>query len=195
LKIGIIGGAFDPIHLGHLALAHSAQKALDLDKIIFLPAGNHPFKKDNTLCSAEERYHLIEKAIKGVDNFELSRLDMQEDQISYTADLVRKLQEIYSDNELYLIVGDDIVQDLPLWHDWEWLIRNIQFVVARRPDTDRDRWINLDYLEYFIFIDMKPFPISSTKIRQAISEDDPIEDFVPQIIKDDVIRLYKKREN
>ncbi|MCF7794022.1 MAG: nicotinate-nucleotide adenylyltransferase [Candidatus Cloacimonetes bacterium] len=191
MKIGILGGSFDPLHLGHIALAETAKKALNLDKVLFLPSGNHPFKKNTTILSAEKRYELVSKALKNYPGLETSRLDMVEDKTSYTSDLVRSLQEIYSEDELFMIAGDDIVAELPNWYEWKWLLENIQFVIAQRPETDRDIWDDLDYLEYFTFIKMPQHDISSTEIRRRIKQNKDISGLVPESILSEIKKYYK----
>ncbi len=190
MKIGIFGGSFDPFHCGHLTLAKTAKKALDLDKVLFFPTGNHPLKKNKTVLSADQRFQLIKKALQDYPEFVASRLDMQSDAPSYTSHLIEKLREIYPEDELFLIAGDDIVVELPKWHQWQWLLQNVQFIVARRPDTDRDNWDDLDYLEYFTFIDMKPHDISSTEIRRKLKKKEDITDLVPKCIEQEIKKLY-----
>lgn len=191
MKIGLLGGSFDPPHNGHLALAETAVKALELDKILFLPSGNHPLKKEKSVLPAEKRFELTQKVLQNYPNFEASRLDMGQDGFNYSSELIKRLKEIYPEDELFFITGDDIVAELPNWHEWEWLLQNVQFVVAKRPGTDRDKWQNLDYLEYFIFIDMKPHDISSTEIRRRIIKKIDIAGMVPESIESEVKELYR----
>lgn len=190
MKIGLLGGSFDPLHNGHLALANTALKALNLDKILFLPAGNHPLKKNEFILPAEKRFKLIEKAVSGVAEFEASRLDMCENRPSYSAELIIRVRGNFPDSELFFIAGDDIVMEIPHWHNWRWLLENVQFVIAQRPDTDRSQFFKLDYLEYFIFIKMPPYRISSTDIRRKIKIKEDISALVPKIIVPDIFRLY-----
>lgn len=191
MKIGLLGGSFDPLHNGHLALAETAAKALDLDKVLFLPCANHPLKKDKTILTAEKRFELIQTALRDLPLAEASRLDMEHDGVCYTSDLIRRLRLIYPEDELFFITGDDIISEFTKWHEWEWLLQNVQLVVAKRPDTERDRWQNLDYLEYFTFIDMKPQDISSTEIRKRVMMRQDIAGLVPESIEREVKELYR----
>ena len=190
MKIGLLGGSFDPPHNGHLALARTAQRALELDKILFLPTGNHPLKNNNNVQSAEKRFLLIEKAIADFPKFEVSRLDMNSDRPSYSSELIKRIRGIFPDVELHFITGDDIISELPHWHNWSWLLENVQFVVAQRPDTDRSKFLQLDYLEHFIFIKMPPHDISSTEIRKRIKQKKDVSDLIPVSIKSEIIKLY-----
>lgn len=191
MKIGILGGSFDPLHFGHLALAETALKALNLDKVLFLPSGNHPFKKNSTVLPAENRYELVAKALQNYSYLEASRLDMNPDKISYTSHLVKRLKNLFPEDELFLIAGDDIVADFTKWNDWKWLLENIQFVIACRPGTDRDNWDHLDFLEYFTFIKMPPHDISSSEIRRRLKNNIDVSAFIPECILQDVKKYYK----
>ncbi|MFC1898660.1 nicotinate-nucleotide adenylyltransferase [Candidatus Cloacimonadota bacterium] len=190
MKIGLLGGSFDPLHNGHIALAETAVRALSLEKVLFLPSGNHPLKKEKTILPAEKRYELTQKALLNYPNFEASRQDMKHDGFSYSSELIKRLKEIYPEDEFFFITGDDIIAELPKWHEWKWLLQNVQFVVAERPDTDRYKWQNLDYLEHFIFINMKPHDISSTAIRRRVKQKLDISNLVPEAILSEVNSLY-----
>jgi len=190
VKIGLLGGSFDPPHYGHIALAETAYKALELDKILFLPSGNHPLKNNKTILTAEQRFLLVEKAINDYPHFEASRLDFSDDHPSYSAELVKRIRSIFPDSELYFITGDDIVLELPKWKDWKWLLQNVQFVVAQRPDTDRRKLLELKYLEHFVFIKMPPHDISSTEIRKKIKLKQDVSALIPSSIKADTIQNY-----
>ena len=190
MKIGLLGGSFDPLHNGHLALAETAVRALSLNKVLFLPSGKHPLKKDNSTLPAEKRFDLTQKALQDHPSFEASRLDMEHDGFSYTSELIKRLRNLHPEDELFFITGDDIIAELPKWHEWEWLLQNVQFLVAGRPDTNRIKWQNLDYLEHFIFINMKPHDISSSEIRRRVKKKLDISDFVPLSILEDIKKLY-----
>ena len=190
MKIGLLGGSFDPIHMGHLTLAQTATQALELDKVLFLPTGNHPLKKNKNILSAEKRFQLVKKAINSYPDFEASKLDMEDADLSYSAELIKRLRKLYPEDDLYFLTGDDIITELPQWHNWEWLLQAVQFVVAKRPGTNREKWQDLDYLEHFLFIDMEPQDISSTEIRQNINNKKSISGLVPQIIEEEIISAY-----
>ena len=190
MKIGLLGGSFNPIHTGHLALAQTATQALELDKVLFLPTGNHPLKQNMNILPAEKRFQLVQKAITLYPGFEASKLDMENIDLSYSVELIKRLRKIYPEDELYFLTGDDIITELPQWHNWEWLLQNVQFVVAKRPDTNREKWQDLDYLEYFLFIDMKPQDVSSSMIREKIKRGENISGLVPEEIEQEICKLY-----
>lgn len=190
MKIGLLGGSFDPLHVGHIALAQTATQALELDKVLFLPTGNHPLKQNRNILPAEKRFRLVQKAISSYPGFEASKLDMEDTDLSYSAELIKRLRKFYPEDELYFLTGDDIITELPQWHNWEWLLQNVQFVVAKRPDTNREKWQDLDYLEYFLFIDMKPQDVSSTEIKKRIKDNKNISGLVPKIIEEEIVSFY-----
>lgn len=191
MKIGILGGSFDPLHFGHIALAQTAQTTLNLDKVLFLPSGNHPLKGNKTVLNAKQRLDLVKKVLQKYPVFEASALDMQHTDKSYTYELIKRLQKNYPQADLFMIVGDDIVEELPKWFKWKWLLENVKFIVAARPDTNRQNWHNLAYLENFNFIKMPPHDISSTQIRQMVKNNLDITGLVPEIILTEVKKYYK----
>jgi nicotinate-nucleotide adenylyltransferase len=162
MKIGLLGGSFNP----------------------------HPLKQNINILPAEKRFQLVKKAISSYPGFEASKLDMEDTDLSYSADLIKRLGKIYPEDELYFLTGDDIITELPQWHNWEWLLQNVQFVVVKRPETNREKWQDLDYLEYFLFVDMKPQDVSSTEIRQKIKDNKSISGLVPKIIEEEIVSLY-----
>jgi nicotinate-nucleotide adenylyltransferase len=190
MKIGLLGGSFNPIHAGHLALAQTATQVLELDKVLFLPTGNHPLKQNMNILPAEKRFQLVQKAITLYPGFEASKLDMENIDLSYSVELIKRLRKIYPEDELYFLTGDDIITELPQWHNWEWMLQNVQFVVAKRPDTNREKWQDLDYLEYFLFIDMKPQDVSSSMIREKIKRGENISGLVPEEVEQEICKLY-----
>jgi len=190
MKIGLLGGSFNPIHVGHIVLAQTATQALELNKVLFLPTGNHPLKQNMNLLPAEKRFQLVQKAVTSYPSFKVSKLDMEDTDLSYSTELIKRLRKIYPEDELYFLGGDDIITELPQWHNWEWLLQNVQFVVAKRPDTNREKWKDLDYLEYFLFIDMKPQDVSSSMIRDKIKKSESISGLAPKEIEQEICRLY-----
>lgn len=190
MKIGLLGGSFNPVHNGHLKLAQTALDSFKLDKVIFLPSGNHPIKKHDNIPSVKIRYELTKKAIDPFPQFKISTLDMETKGPSYTKFLVQRLNNKFPNDELYFIAGSDIITELSKWYDYKWILENIKFIVAHRPDVNRNNWKNLEYIEKFHFMEMEPVDISSTKIRKMIAEKKDISHLVPAYIKNELIKLY-----
>ncbi len=190
MRTGLLGGAFNPIHNGHIALAKAVYKELNLDKIWFLPSGNHPLKKNIEIISFDKRFKLIDSALKNYPQFEVSELDRNYENLSYTDELMKRLIKDFPSKEFFFILGADIIAELPLWHNWQWLLDNVNFVVVNRPEVDRSKWKNLEYLKKLTLIEMKPIDVSSSMIREKIKRGESISRLVPEEIEKDICRLY-----
>ncbi len=190
MKIGLLGGSFNPVHNGHIELAQTALDSFKLDKILFLPSGNHPLKEHSSILPIEIRYDLTKKAIASKLNFEISRLDMETKTPSYTKLLVMRLYNDFPQDKFYFIAGSDIISELKKWHDYKWILDNIQFIIAHRPGIDRFAWNELEYIDKLHFMEMEPIDISSTIIREMIADGKDISALVPANIKKELITLY-----
>lgn len=190
MKIGLLGGSFNPVHNGHIELAQTALDSFDLDKILFLPSGNHPLKNHSNIPPVEIRYDLTKKAIASNPSFEISRLDMETEIPSYTKLLVMRLHKKFPDDKFYFIAGSDIISELKKWHDYEWVLNYIEFIIAHRPNIDRSKWSDLDYVNKLYFIEMEPVNISSTMIREMVKNGKDISCLVPSNIQYELVKLY-----
>jgi len=131
IRLGLLGGTFDPPHLGHLAAAQEVAWRLDLDRVLFLPARQNPLKRDEPSSAVEDRCEMVRLAIGDNPQFELSRLELDRPPPSYTADLLRALQA--PERELYFIVGADILPELPRWREPDEILRLARLCVVTRP--------------------------------------------------------------
>ncbi len=192
MKVGLLGGSFNPVHNGHLGLAQTALDSFNLDKILFLPSGNHPLKNQSNFPPVEIRYDLTKKAIDSNPKFEISRLDMATTEPSYTKLLVMRLNKAFPNDEFYFIAGSDIISELNKWYDYKWVLDNIEFIIAHRPDIDRSAWNELEYIDKLHFMEMEPIDISSTMIRKMIAKGKDISALVPANIEKDLITLYSR---
>ncbi len=190
MKIGLLGGSFNPIHLGHLQVAENVLKKTDLQEIWFVPSGNHPLKKRSDFLDVQQRILLIQKAIEDFPDYKLCTLDAENDKPSYTSELVKKIKKIYPKEQFYFIAGYDIVAELPLWNEYEWLLENLEFIIINRPNIDKSEWKNLGYIHKLKFIEMPPNNVSSSLIRDRISQKKSVQDLVPKKIIKDIERLY-----
>lgn len=194
-KIGIMGGTFDPIHFGHLIIASEVFCEYKLDKIIFMPS-NKPPHKEKTFASTTDRYEMVKFAIKEDANFEVSLIEiLNEDNYSYTYDTIKKLKKIYNNEvELYFIIGADWIYSLHTWHRFSDLIKEITFVITKRPNYDlKDGEKYLKDVSYKI-LNTPSLEISSTDIRSRIKNKKNIHYLLPsnvvKYIKDH--NLYKE---
>ena len=133
-RLAIMGGTFDPIHMGHLRMAYAVQRQLDFDRVVFLPAYLPPHKQTRSdFASWQDRLAMVELAIQNYDNFVVSSLEFDRGGISYTYDTVNFMQELWPDAEIYLIIGEDSLTQLYTWYRVPDLLRLVHFVAAERP--------------------------------------------------------------
>lgn len=135
-RIGIFGGSFNPIHVGHLVIAEAAWQEFHLDHVVFIPTGDTPGKSMHDI-SKEDRYRMTELAIEGNPRFRISPIEVNREGISYTVNTIRTLREELGDScEMYFIAGTDAVADLPTWKYNRELLESCHFICARRPGSE-----------------------------------------------------------
>lgn len=137
-RIGVFGGTFDPIHIGHLTLAEAIGQALDLGRVVFYPAGNPPHKPGKPLSDAGDRYRMVQLAIEGNERFAISDLDLRRETPSYTVDLLRDISAQHPCATLEFIIGADSLRDFPTWHQPEGILRWCRIAVGARPGVEID---------------------------------------------------------
>ena len=170
-KLGIMGGTFDPIHYGHLVTAEQARESLDLDAVLFMPAGTPAFKLDKP---AEDRYAMTVLATAANPAFLASRFEIDRPGVTYTADTLHALRDFYPPQvKLYFITGADAIIDIVTWHDAERIAELATFIAATRPgfdiDTARGR-IKESGLPFDVrYIQIPALAISSTNIRKRVA--------------------------
>jgi len=135
-RIGILGGTFDPPHIGHLILAEYTIEALDLERVLFVPAAQPPHKPDQPRTPIEHRLAMLELAISGNERFSMSMVDVERPGPHYSIDMVQIIQKQYPDAELYFVMGGDSLRDLPRWRRAPEFIHLCKFAVMRRSDEN-----------------------------------------------------------
>jgi len=173
MKIGVMGGTFDPIHNGHLIGAEYARTSLNLDKLIFIPSGNHPFKNNKNISEPNKRMDMISLAISSNKYFEISPIEINRMGITYTIDTIMELRKEYRKDEIYFIIGSDILFELEKWKGFEELISLCKFILLYRPgkEDNIDKKIKDLKISYNIKIEKVKAPlieISSTEIRNRV---------------------------
>jgi len=184
VRIGILGGTFNPPHLGHLICAQEAYLQLGLDRVTFVPAGIPPHKPVEDEPGAEHRLELCRLAIQGdEERFDVSGLEVARDGPSYTVDTLEELHSSAPDHELFLIVGGDIAAGLPNWHEPERVLSLATLAVAKRRGTSRaavdEALGTLRGGERTRFFRMPRIGISSTMLRERVRSGEPIRYYVP----------------
>lgn len=184
-RLGLFGGTFDPLHLGHLIMAERAAEELSLDKILFVPAQTPPHKPGRVISSADHRIEMIRLAISGNERFAFSDLDMRSAEPSYTSDLVSRVSNNNPHTELFFIAGGDSLRDFPTWHEPDTIIRYTQLAIARRPGVDITEAMLNTVPELHSRIQMFDSPlieISSTTIRDRVYQGLSIKYLVPDTV-------------
>ena len=174
-RIGLLGGTFDPPHIGHLWLAEAARQSLNLNKILFLPAGQPPHKSDERVTGAAHRLEMTRLAVQGNDQFQLDTTDIERPSPHYTSTLLPLIQQNYPRTQLWLLIGSDSLRDLPLWHEPEWVITQCRLAVLPRPGILVDWvWLSQSVSGVEQTVDILGGPtldISSTAIRQWLADE------------------------
>jgi nicotinate-nucleotide adenylyltransferase len=197
LRIGILGGTFNPPHLAHLICAQEAYAQLALDRVMFAPAGRNPFKAaDPDDPGAEHRLALVQAAVEGDPRFEVTDLEVRRPGPSFTVDTLSELHALMPDSELYLIVGGDVAAGLPAWKEPERVLSLATLAIAERRGTTRksieEALSPLPGGERSEFFQMPGIGISSTDIRHRVRTRAPVTYLVPEAVASyiDQHRLY-----
>jgi nicotinate-nucleotide adenylyltransferase len=199
-RIGILGGAFNPPHLGHLVCAQEALVRLELDRVLFVPVGQAPHRELRPDPGAAVRAELVEAAIAGDDRFEVSHIELEREGPSYTADTLRALREQRPDDELFLILGGDQAAALGSWHEPEEVLALATLVVFERGSWTRNAiGIKIGRLagaERVRYLEMPMIEVSSSLIRRRVGAGQPLRYLVPDAVADAVERqgLYGAAE-
>lgn len=175
MKIGVYGGSFNPIHLGHIKMAQQIAGRQGLDRVIFIPAACSPFKTGEDYASDIDRLNMCRLALKGYGNFEVSDIEISRGGVSYTAETLKALKELYPDDKLYLIMGADMFLSLKRWRLYTEIFRiaDICAVPRNGDDSDKLKAFAEDYKNEGarVFIhNIELLPYSSTEIRKRIKE-------------------------
>lgn len=173
-RIGVFGGTFNPIHNGHIYLAKSAYKHLNLDKVLVIPSGFSYQKSEEKVASKDIRANMVKLAIKDCPYLEYSDIEVRKEGNSYTFETILELKEKYKNSILYLIIGADTLFNIESWMNPEILLSNCKLGVMLRDDHDKSQVIKMcNHLEDKFntkseIIDVEKIDISSTMIRELI---------------------------
>ncbi len=182
-RIGVFGGTFDPVHIGHLIIAEEFRYWLMLDWVLFLPARQPPHKTDREITPEAHRVRMLQLALAGNPSFTVSTVDLDRPGPSFTADSLEILHRAHPESMLYFLMGEDSLRDLPTWHDPNRIARQAYLGVALRPEVTLDvEAVVRQVPEARGRIEMVSVPligISSQSIRQRVREGSPIRYQVP----------------
>ena len=193
-KIGIMGGTFDPIHVGHLILGEKAHEQLGLDKVWFMPSGNPPHKRNREgRASDEQRVEMVKRAISGNPHFELSLIEMNENGYTYTYRTLETLKQQNPDTDYYFIIGADSLYNFATWKERARTCGACTIVAASRnhiPAHSLDQqmtYLSQQYKGCFIRLDTMNIDVSSQDLRRWLKEGRSLRYYVP----DDVIAYIR----
>ena len=183
MNIGVLGGTFDPIHIGHLVVAEEARIKLGFREVLFVPAGQPWLKLDRNITLAVHRVEMVRRAIADNPHFKLCTLEVERPGPSYTVDTLTMLRkQLGSEASLFLILGRDTLAELPLWKEPKKLVQLCRLVVAPRLGSKDLKHLETaipGLLDQVIQLDMPVIGISSAKIRQRIAQGLSIRYLVP----------------
>jgi nicotinate-nucleotide adenylyltransferase len=181
-RVGILGGTFNPPHIGHLSVARAAREQLQLARVVLVPARTPPHKAIECEPGPEHRYEMCRLTAAADERIEISRVELDREGTSYTVDTLRLLHEQAPDDELTLIVGSDMAVDLPRWRDPEVILGLASLAVAARAGAEREtvrhRLAALRGAERVAFLDMEEVDVSSSLVRERVAHGLEIKDLV-----------------
>lgn len=188
-KTGIMGGTFNPIHIGHLLLAENAYEQLGLEKILFMPSRVPPHKPMGEVLENQKRIEMVELAIRDIPYFELSLMEMEREGVTYTVDTLSYLSEQQPDTEYYFIAGADSLYQIETWKDPGRILKLCRFSVANResslyPDLERQaEKLRRKYNARIELIDIPEVDISSHLIRERLRTGRSVRYLVPEPVE------------
>ena len=200
-KRGLMGGTFDPIHLGHLLAAGVAREAAGLDNILFMPAGKPPHKQESSITAAEHRFQMVAAAISGTPWFTVSDMETTREGATYTVDTLERLVRMEPETIWYYIIGADVVCDLENWRQIERVSGMCRFLALQRSGfpmrriRETMRLLKDRYGMDITLISAPRIDISSSEIRNREARGLPIRYMVPEAVERYIHEhgLYKKR--
>ncbi|MCD6339306.1 MAG: nicotinate-nucleotide adenylyltransferase [Verrucomicrobia bacterium] len=192
-RVGLFGGSFDPVHLGHLLVARAALEEFQLDRLFFIPAFRSPFKPDRLPAPPMVRARLLRLALAGWTRCEIDLQEIRRGGVSYTIDTAREYRRRFPQAELYWIIGADHVPKLPRWREAEALARLVRFISVPRPGMVSPKApepFQVNPLSGF------PFAVSSSAIRARVARGEPIDLLTPPAVGEAILKMgLYRREN
>lgn len=195
VRLGIAGGTFDPIHIGHLIIAEVARQECRLDKVLFIPTGVPPHKTGYTVTPAACRYEMVKMAIMDNPYFEISDIEVKREGFTYTVDTLRELKRMYPANvEFFFIIGSDTLPEVKGWREASQVVKYCHFVVYGRPGYDvAEREIRFlrENMGASVYTVQGPLlDISSTDIRDRIEKGKSIRYLVPPVVEEYIYKNH-----
>ncbi|MHA2609302.1 MAG: nicotinate-nucleotide adenylyltransferase [bacterium JZ-2024 1] len=196
MKIGLMGGTFNPIHYGHLLVAEEAREEFHLEEIWFIPSGCPPHKRHDELASAQDRLYMCQLAIEGIPYFRVISIEIESGVTSYTYNTLRVLNQQNPGNEWFFITGLDAILELPTWHHAEELLDMAHFVAVSRPGhkiEELSRVFSEEQRKKILTLNIPYLDISSSEIRRRVRFRRSIRFLTPEPVRQFILSkgLYK----
>jgi nicotinate-nucleotide adenylyltransferase len=176
VRLGVLGGTFDPPHVGHLLAASDAFEALDLDRLTFIPAAAHPFKGETVGATAAQRLHMLELLVAGDARFEIDPIEIERPGLSYTVDTLTDLARRYPNAQRYFLIGEDLVDQMATWRSPERIVELAEVIVLSRGDGPATT------SGAFRRLGTRRVDVSSTEIRARVQAGLSVHGFVPDAL-------------
>ena len=174
MKVGILGGTFDPIHIGHLIASSSVYEELNLDSVVFMPAGDPWQKRDRELSPGKQRLEMVKLATEDDSRFQVSDIEIARTGPTYAIDTVREWMKLNPADEIFWIVGSDALSGIPSWHEWEAFVSEVTIVAVNRVGQNDP--VPFD----FVSVEMPEVRISATELRDRFINLADTQYLVPQ---------------
>lgn len=187
MKIGILGGTFDPIHNGHIDVALTALRQCELDEVWLMPAKYPPHKQQQEITADNQRITMLYLAVAEHPELRVSLFEYERQELSYTADTLRLLKEQYPEETFYYIMGEDSLESLPKWYHPQEIVRRAILLVASRESESKSVWELAEARKRELDADIRVLsipwnPVSSTEIRRRVECGEEINDLVPEAV-------------
>ncbi len=196
-KLGIMGGTFNPIHYAHLFTSNYVLEKYNLDKIVFIPTGEPPHKKNIDLPSVEHRYNMTKIAIEDNSNFFISNIEVERHTTTYTIDTLKQIKSMCDEDiQLYFIVGTDTINQVYTWKEPENIFDLTKFIITTRPNyilNEKTKQLVNKYKDKIYFCETPMLEISSTNIRKRVEQEKKVTYLLPKNVEDYIYKnnLYK----
>lgn len=190
MKIGILGGTFNPPHLGHRLLCDIFQKELSFDKILIIPTYIPPHKEAVELADTFHRLKMCELSFSDIENSEICTVEIERKGKSYTFDTLTLLKKKYPDAEFYFLMGSDMFSSFKQWYRYDDIIKMCKICTCERYQNDDNKNLYPEYKDRIIYSSISPFEVSSSEIREKIKKGED----VSQLVKKDVLDYIQKEE-
>ena len=194
MTLCLYGGAFDPVHKGHIHFARRIADAFETDALYFIPTYYSPFKDEIKHVSDEHRLNMLEMAANAIPNAHVSTMEIDRKGVSYTLETLKAFHDLYPGHRLYWVIGDDHISTLDKWKGYPEHFNYCDFIVLPRIGTDSVKKLkDHPFRKQIHMLDTEIVPVSSTEIRNALKNDHSILSYVPEEINDYIVanKLYR----